>query len=124
MIKQAFAAATACAALVAFVSSVHAQVATTSVDPAAVDPAAATHLGNPYVPQGANFTVSGLQGIDSANLLGQSGFSTQVNQNFEFKGTLGVTYQKDDKGGKLSDFGLGLYQTASKAIESTGIRVD
>lgn len=104
MKKQLFSAA-ACAAVLCFASSAHAGV---------------TRLGNPFTPTGANFTVTAVQGVDENNLTGQGG-NPQVNQDFEIAGTTGVTY---DNSGKLTDFGLGLYQDSSKSTESTGIRVD
>ena len=77
--------------------------------------------GNPYVPPGANFQIFALQGIDSSNPTGQSGFSPQVNTDFEFTPSIGVSY--DQGGGSLKDFGLGLYSNASNQIQSTGLNV-
>jgi hypothetical protein len=82
---------------------------------------AVVRQGNPYIPAGADFQIVGLQGIDASNPLGQSGFQTQVNTNFEFTPSIGVTY--DSGGGKLTDFGLGLY-TANGIVESTGLRTN
>ena len=75
--------------------------------------------GNPYVPTGADFRLFGLQGIDASNPLGQSGFQTQVNTNFEFTPSIGVSY--DTGGGHLTDFGLGLYLNAQNQLQSTGL---
>jgi hypothetical protein len=79
-------------------------------------------LGNPFTPTGANFQITALQGINDANPLGQSGFNPQVNHDFEFQGSTGVSY--DTGGGHLTDFGLGLYSGAGNSILSTGLRVD
>lgn len=76
--------------------------------------------GNPYVPTGANFQIFGLQGIDAAHPLGQSGFQTQVNTDFEFTPSIGVSY--DTGGGHLTNFGLGLYQDSAHNTFSTGLR--
>src|SRR6201989_3030283 len=78
--------------------------------------------GNPYTPAGANFSIVGLQGIDASSPLGKTGFATQVNTDFEFTPSIGVSY--DTGGGKLTDFGLGLYQNAAKATQSTGLRIN
>src|SRR4029077_12144922 len=60
-------------------------------------------LGNPFRPGGASFQITGLQGIDTCHLLGQSGFPPppQVNRNFEFPCVLGVSYSK---GTSLTNF--------------------
>src|SRR2546428_10793503 len=62
-------------------------------------------LGTPFTPAGANFSIVALQGIDG-NPIGGTG-SPQVNLNFEFPAVLGATI--DQGGGKLKDFGIGLY---------------
>ena len=77
--------------------------------------------GQPFTPTGADFSIFAAQGIDSSNPNGQSGFSPQVNGDFEFKDSIGVSY--DQGGGKLKDFGIGLYQDASKNVVSTGLSV-
>lgn len=78
-------------------------------------------VGNPYTPNGSDFSVTALQGIDSSNPLGQSS-SAQVNLNFEFNPSIGVTY--DQGNGHLKDFGIGLYQMDhSKQVESTGLSI-
>lgn len=84
--------------------------------------AAVIRQGASYSPTGADFTIVALQGVDSGDPLGASGFSPQVNNNFEFDPSIGVTY--DTGGGHLTDFGLGLYQDASHATQSTGLRVN
>lgn len=78
--------------------------------------------GPTYSPSGSDFTIVALQGVDSGDPLGASGFSPQVNNNFEFDPSIGVTY--DTGGGHLTDFGLGLYQDSSHATQSTGLRVN
>lgn len=89
---------------------------------AASNASAVVLLGQPYTPTGANFSISALQGIDAANPMGKSGFSPQVNKDFEFPNAIGVSYDKG--GGSLQAFGLGLYSDASKAVQSTGLRID
>ena len=84
--------------------------------------ARATFLrGQPFTPTGADFSISAAQGIDASHPTGNSGFNPQVNGDFEFKDSIGVTY--DQGGGHTKDFGIGLYQDASKATESTGLMV-
>ncbi len=84
--------------------------------------AQATFLrGQPFTPTGANFSMSAVQGIDASHPTGNSSFNPQVNGDFEFKDSIGVSY--DDGTGKLKDFGLGLYQDASKNTVSTGMRI-
>jgi hypothetical protein len=82
--------------------------------------AAVIRQGPTYTPTGADFTISALQGIDSSTPFGKSGFAPQVNNNFEFTPSIGVTY---DKGGTLTDFGLGLYADASGQTQSTGLKI-
>jgi len=88
---------------------------------AASSQAAVIEQGNPYVPAGANFQIFGLQGVTPSTPLGLSGFNTQVNTNFEFTPSIGVSY--DTGGAKLTDFGLGLYQPSGGAIQSTGLKI-
>jgi hypothetical protein len=76
---------------------------------AASSPAHAVFLrGQPYTPTGANFSIFAVQGIDPSNPQGQTGFSPQVNGDFEFQGSTGVSY---------------LYAGANSAVESTGLNV-
>jgi hypothetical protein len=77
--------------------------------------------GNPYVPAGADFQIFALQGIDSSNPTGHSGFSPQVNTDFEFTPSIGVSY--DQGGGSLKDFGIGLYNNSSNQVGSTGLNI-
>jgi hypothetical protein len=79
-------------------------------------------LGSSFTPTGANFQISSVQGIDASNPLGKSGFNSQVNRDFEFPGAIGVSY--DTGGGKLTDFGLGLYAGPGGVTQSTGLRID
>ena len=77
--------------------------------------------GNPFTPAGADYTIYARQGIDSTTPNGKtSGFSPQVNQDFEFQNTIGVSY--DTGGGTLKDFGVGLY-AANGVTQSTGLNV-
>ena len=78
--------------------------------------------GPTYTPPGADFQIVGLQGIDSSTPLGKSGFQTQVNTDFEFTPSIGVSY--DTGGGTLKDFGLGLYTNSASQVQSTGLRIN
>lgn len=78
--------------------------------------------GQPFTPTGANFSISAVQGINSSNPTGTSGFHPQVNGDFEFQNSIGVSY--DDGTGKLKDFGLGLYQDSAHNTFSTGLRIN
>lgn len=78
--------------------------------------------GQPYTPTGADFTMTAVQGIDAAHPNGNSSFNPQINGDFEFKDSIGVTY--DQGGGHTKDFGLGLYQDSAHNTVSTGIRVN
>src|SRR6266404_451983 len=81
-----------------------------------------TLLGNSYAPPGAGYTSCSLQGIDRSHMFGDGSSSSQVNIDFEFDGGIGVSY--DSGGGKgLTDFGIGLYQSAQSQTFSTGLRV-
>ena len=76
-------------------------------------------VGASYSPTGSDYTVTALQGIDSSNPNGQSAI---VNLDFEMKPSIGVTY--DQGGGKLKDFGIGLYSSGHNGpVESTGLAV-
>ncbi len=78
--------------------------------------------GQPFTPTGANFSMSAVQGINPSQPQGATGVSPQVNGDFEFKDSIGVSY--DQGGGKLKDFGLGLYQDSNNALQSTGLRIN
>jgi len=78
-------------------------------------------VGNPFVPTGANFQMFALQGIDSSTPTGKSGFSPQVNRDFEFPDSIGVSY--DQGNGQLTNFGLGLYFNSQQQVQSTGLNI-
>ena len=81
--------------------------------------AAVVRVGNPAAPRlGATFDIFALQGL---NDLGVDSLAFAVNRNFEFDNSIGVTI--DLGGGKLKDFGIGLYQDAAKVTQSTGLEV-
>lgn len=82
--------------------------------------AAVGHLGNPYTPSGANYTITATQGINSTNGSGGTTNGAQVNTDFEFKGTLGVSYLNSSN--KLTDFGIGLYTSGGTTL-STGLNI-
>jgi hypothetical protein len=79
-------------------------------------------VGNPYAPSpGDNFKIFALQGIDASSPQGKTGFSPQVNRDFEFPDSIGVSYDKG--GGQLTNFGLGLYNNAQGQVQSTGLKI-
>jgi hypothetical protein len=81
--------------------------------------AAVVRVGNPADPRlGATFDIFALQGLNDS---GVDSLAFAVNRNFEFDNSIGVTI--DLGGGKLKDFGIGLYQDAAKATHSTGLEV-
>jgi hypothetical protein len=82
---------------------------------------AATRHGHTYVPPGANYTIFGLQGIDTSHMFGDGSTTAQVNSGFESSEGLGVTY--DPGNGKLTDFGIGLYQSTQMQTKSTGLQI-
>jgi hypothetical protein len=77
--------------------------------------------GQPFTPTGADFTMSAVQGINASSPTGNSSLHPQVNGDFEFKNSIGVSY--DDGTGKLKDFGIGLYQDSAHNTQSTGLRI-
>ena len=81
---------------------------------------ATVDLGNPYTPTGASYTITAKSGINSTNGSGGTSNGAQVNSDFEFKGTLGVAYTPT--GGKLTEFGLGIYKDGTTTF-STGLDV-
>lgn len=81
---------------------------------------AQTLHGNPYRPTGANYQIFASQGIDASTPLGKSGFGTQVNTDFEFTPSIGVTYEQANK---LVNFGIGLYKDSANQTQSTGLTV-
>ena len=78
--------------------------------------------GQPFTPTGANFSMSAAQGINASNPTGNSSLKPQVNGDFEFKDSIGVSY--DDGTGKLKDFGIGLYQDSAHNTQSTGLMIN
>ncbi len=82
---------------------------------------AVTLQGNPFTPPDANYQIYALQGVDSSHPLGLTGFSPQVNTDFEFTPSIGVSYDKG--GGQLKDFGLGLFKGSDNAVFSTGLNI-
>src|SRR5437868_10993520 len=66
--------------------------------------------GNHFTPTDANFQIFAVQGIDSSTPTGKTGFNPQVNGDFEFQGSTGVSY--DLGNGQLKDFGIGLYSNS------------
>jgi len=90
---------------------------------APIDPDAknVVNLGTTYTPAGANYTITAVQGIDAANPLGIGGASPQVNQNFEFTGSIAVSYQNSSGG--LSADAISLYNNGTTSgIQSNGLR--
>jgi hypothetical protein len=84
--------------------------------------ARATFLrGQPFTPTGANFTMTAVQGINAGNPNGTT-TGPQVNGDFEFQNSIGVSY--NDGSGHLKDFGLGLYQDQNHATQSTGMLIN
>jgi hypothetical protein len=81
--------------------------------------AGVTRHGNPFIPSGANFSITALQGINGSPLGGTG--SPEVNTDFEFTPSIGVTI--DQGGGKKKDFGIGLYEDSVRNIQSTGLEV-
>lgn len=84
-------------------------------------PGGVTRAGNPFTPSGADFSITALQGIDASDPFGKSGFSPQVNENFESNPSIGVSF--DQGNGTLTDFGLGLYQNTANQVQSTGLDI-
>ena len=78
--------------------------------------------GQPFTPTGANFSMSAAQGIDASHPTGNTAFHPQVNGDFEFKDSIGVSY--DDGTGHLKDFGIGLYQDSAHNTQSTGLMIN
>ena len=63
-----------------------------------------------------------VQGITPSTPTGITGVNPQVNGDFEFDDSIGVSYDKG--GGQLKDFGLGLYKNSANQVNSTGLRVN
>ena len=82
---------------------------------------ATVQLTNPYTPTGADYTITAWQGVNSTNGSGGTSSGAVVNSDFEFKGTLGVSYSPT-AGGKLTDFGIGIYSQGGSTV-STGLNI-
>src|SRR5579862_6813650 len=81
-----------------------------------------TRQGNPYVPAGADYTITAVQDINDSNPNGTM-TGAQVNTNFERTPSIGVTYTKVDGG--VVDFGVGLEDVGgNNPSQSTGLRID
>lgn len=80
---------------------------------------ATVRLTNPYTPTGADYTITAKSGINSTNGSGGTSAGAVVNQDFEFKGTLGVTYTNS---GHVTDFGVGIYSSGGQTF-SSGLEV-
>jgi len=88
---------------------------------ASVNANATVQLTNPYTPTGADFTITAFQGVNSTNGSGGTSSGAVVNNDFEFKGSLGVSYSPT-AGGKFTDFGLGIYSNGGSTV-STGLNI-
>lgn len=79
--------------------------------------------GQPYQPTPSSpFTISAVQGINPSHPTGATGFHPQVNGDFEFQNSIGVSYE--DTPGHLKDFGIGLYQDSAHNTFSTGLQIN
>ncbi len=81
---------------------------------------ATTQLGQPYDPPGQNYTITAQQAINASGGNGTSLANTQVNIGFEFSDGIGVTYDQNNQG---KSFGIGLYQDAAHATQSSGLKI-
>src|ERR1700680_5051727 len=83
---------------------------------------AVTLEGNPFTPSGADYQIFAMQEVEPSNPNdGGADVHPQVNTNFEFTPSIGVSY--DTGGGKLTDFGIGLYLNSKGDTESTGLKI-
>ena len=82
---------------------------------------ATVQLGNPYTPAGADYTITAKQGVNSTNGSGGTSTGAVVNQDFEFKGTLGVSYSPTNNG-NFTDFGVGIYSSGGSTF-SSGLQI-
>ncbi|MCB1278539.1 PEP-CTERM sorting domain-containing protein [Prosthecobacter sp.] len=86
--------------------------------------AAITELPQPYVPAGQNYSITALQDLTPVTLTGGTSVGANPNLNFEFQGGIGVRYLSP--AGKLTDFGIGLYDgSTAKGFQatSTGLNI-
>lgn len=109
-------------ATVSFAQMDSAAVNTTAVDPNAPVVQKVTRVGGTITPPGANYSITALQDIHAGNPTGAGSFAPQVNHDFEFAGSTGVSYQ--DSKGNLKDFGIGLYDAGGHTTRSSGLRID
>ena len=82
-------------------------------------------LDQPYVPAGANYSITALQNLTPLTLDGGTAVGANPNVNLEFQGGFGVRYLNSE--GKLTDFGIGLYDAScAPGIQtaSTGLNID
>ena len=82
-------------------------------------------LNQPYVPAGANYSITALQNLTPLTLDGGTAVGANPNVNLEFQGGFGVSYLNSE--GKLTDFGIGLYDASSAPgiqTASTGLNID
>jgi len=82
---------------------------------ATINANATVRLTNPYTPAGADYTITAFQGVNSTNGSGGTSSNAVVNQDFEFNGTLGVTYTS---AGHTTDFGIGIYSSGGTTVSS------
>ena len=86
--------------------------------------AAPIELTQPFTPAGQNYSITALQNLTPLTLDGGTPVGANTNVNFEFQGGFGVRYLNSS--GKLTDFGIGLYDSSSaKGIQaaSTGLNI-
>ncbi|OYW74581.1 MAG: hypothetical protein B7Z37_17130 [Verrucomicrobia bacterium 12-59-8] len=86
--------------------------------------ASTIELNQPYVPAGANYSITALQNLTPLTLDGGTPVGANPNVNFEFQGGFGVRYQTAY--GQLTDFGIGLYDAScAPGIQtaSTGLSI-
>lgn len=86
--------------------------------------AAPIELTQPFTPAGQNYSITALQNLTPLTLDGGTSVGANTNVNFGFQGGFGVRYQ--NASGKLTDFGIGLYDSSNaKGIQaaSTGLNI-
>ena len=86
---------------------------------------ATIELNQPYVPAGADYSITALQNLTPLTLDGGTALGANPNVNLEFQGGFGVRYLNSE--GKLTDFGIGLYDAScAPGIQtaSTGLNID
>ena len=86
--------------------------------------ASTIELNQPYVPAGANYSITALQNLTPLTLDGGTPVGANPNVNLDFQGGFGVRYQ--DTYGHMTDFGIGLYDSSSAPgiqTASTGLNI-